>query len=62
MKRLFVLLAGLALVAGLQALDVTGISGKVTNAQNGHPITGAAVCTGHGGAYSDTSGYYLIQI
>lgn len=62
MKRAFVLLAGLALVAGLQALDVTGISGRVTNAQNGQPIAGAAVCTGHGGAYTDTSGYYLIQI
>ena len=62
MKRIFVLLTGLALVASLQALDVTGISGRVTNAHNGHPIVGAAVCTGHGGAYTDSTGHYLIQI
>ena len=62
MKRVLVLFAALALVAGLQAIAATGISGRVTNARNGHPIVGAAVCTGHGGAYSDSSGNYLIQL
>ncbi|HTW92527.1 MAG TPA: carboxypeptidase regulatory-like domain-containing protein [bacterium] len=62
MKRMFVLLAGLALVAGLHAADTTGISGIVANAHNGHPIAGAAVCTGHGGACTDSNGYYLIPI
>jgi hypothetical protein len=61
-KRLFVLLAGLAFAAGLQAQLTTGIAGHVTNSGTGQPIAGAAVCTGHGGAYTDSTGHYLIQI
>jgi hypothetical protein len=59
-KRLLVLLAGLALVAGLQAQ--TGIAGTVTDARTRQPLPGVAVCTGQGGAYTDSTGHYLIQI
>ena len=62
MKRILVLCSVLTLVAATPALAVTGISGKVTNAESGQPIAGAAVCTGYGGAYTDSSGNYLIQI
>ncbi|MBM3330471.1 hypothetical protein FJY68_01310 [candidate division WOR-3 bacterium] len=62
MKSVLVLFAVLTLVAGTPALALTGICGKVTNAESGQPIAGAAVCTGHGGAYTDSTGHYLIQI
>ena len=61
MKRLPVFLAVLALAAGLQA-NVTGIAGMVTDAETHQPLAGVAVCTGHGGNYTDSTGHYLIQI
>jgi hypothetical protein len=61
MKKLVVLLAGLAMFASLQA--TTGISGVVTNADNGQPIISARVCcrADSSRAYTDSTGSYLIS-
>ncbi len=65
MRKLFVLLIGLAVVAGLQAQVLGGISGHVTNAQNQAPIMGATLTargSSQGQAYSDSTGFYLIDL
>jgi hypothetical protein len=61
MRKLVVLLAGLAMLAGLHA--ATGISGIVTNAENGQPIRSARVCcrAESSRAYTDSTGFYLIS-
>jgi len=59
MKKLTVLLAGLALISSLHA--VTGISGVVFNAENRDPIVGATVCCYVANSQTDSSGCYLIS-
>jgi protocatechuate 3,4-dioxygenase beta subunit len=61
MKSLLVLLAGLALTAGLQAQSVTGISGTVIDASTRQPIAGATVCCYVANAHTDSAGNYLIS-
>ncbi|MBM3314741.1 hypothetical protein FJY71_02710, partial [candidate division WOR-3 bacterium] len=59
MKKLFVLLAGLAAIAGLQA-QTTGIAGTVVDAETRQPICGATVCCFVSNAQTDSLGNYLI--
>jgi hypothetical protein len=61
MRKVLVLLAGLALIASVHA--TTGISGIVTNADNSHPIMYARVCcrAESSRAYTDTTGFYLFS-
>jgi hypothetical protein len=61
MRKVLVLLAGLALIASVHA--TTGISGIVTNADNGHPILSARVCcrAESSRAYTDSAGFYLFS-
>jgi len=59
-RRLLIVVAVLALAVGLRA--ETGIAGSVTDARTRQPIAGAAVCTGHGGSHTDSSGHYFIRI
>jgi hypothetical protein len=60
MKNVVVLLAGLAILACLQAQPVTGISGTVINAENRQPIVGATVCCYVANTHTDSAGAYLI--
>jgi len=45
----------------LSGSQTGGISGMVYDAVTRNPIVHATVCTGHGGAFTDTSGMYLIS-
>jgi hypothetical protein len=59
MRKLLVLLAGLAVVVSLHA-QVTGISGTVINADTRQPIVGATVCCYVANTHTDSAGAYLI--
>jgi len=58
MRKLVLLLTGLALIAGLHA--TTGISGLVINAENRQPIAGATVCCYVTNTQTDSTGCYLL--
>jgi hypothetical protein len=63
MKKLYLLLGVLALVAILPAQNGTGIAGVVTNAVTGEPIAGANVCAHPRGGMAVThpDGAYLMD-
>jgi hypothetical protein len=60
MKRLLVLVAGLAAIASLNA-QTTGIAGTVIDAQTREPIPGVTVCCYFANAQTDSLGRYLIS-